>query len=226
MELRKKAANMNAGGEERRLPKNRAALYVFLIWTNIMDIFAANLLFLLFSIPVVTAPAALCALSRVMTVMIRNGACPVWREFIREFKESFWKGMALGAVWAAWMAASYGAGRLGAPFAAAMLPALLGTVSACYAFPMAAGFVLRIRDIIKNSLLLLCGSPGNTLVLMLLCLLLYFIVAVLLPPSLPLMLLAGASAWQLAVCITVKPAFEKYLMREKEKEQMTPDIRS
>ena len=68
------------------------------------------------------------------------------------------------------MAASYGAGRLGAPFAAAMLPALLGTVSACYAFPMAAGFVLCIRDIIKNSLLLLCGSPGNTLVLMLLCL--------------------------------------------------------
>ena len=111
MELRKKAANMNAGGEERRLPKNRAALYVFLIWTNIMDIFAANLLFLLFSIPVVTAPAALCALSRVMTVMIRNGACPVWREFIREFKTSFWKGMALSAVWAAWMAASYGAGK-------------------------------------------------------------------------------------------------------------------
>ena len=122
------------------------------------------------------------------------------------------------------MAASYGAKRLGVPDAAAMLPAILGTASACYAYPMAAGFALRIRDIIKNSVLLLCGSPGNTLVLMLLCLLLYFIAAVLLAPSLPLILLAGASVWQLAVCITVKPAFEKYLMREKE--QTAPVVRS
>ena len=224
MELRKKAANMGAEGEERQVPKNRAAFYFFLIWTNLIDIFAANLLFLLFSLPVVTAPAALCALSRVMTVLMREGSCSVWREFIREFQSSFWKGIVLGAVWAAWMAASYGAKRLGVPDAAAMLPAILGTASACYAFPMAAGFALRIRDIIKNSVLLLCGSPGNTLVLMLLCLLLYFIAAVLLAPSLPLILLAGASVWQLAVCITVKPAFEKYLMREKE--QTAPVVRS
>lgn len=61
----------------------------------------ANAIFLLFCLPVVTIPAALTALSRVYIVLLNDGYVQVFRDFYKEFKESFVNSLFLGLLYAA-----------------------------------------------------------------------------------------------------------------------------
>jgi hypothetical protein len=58
--------------------------------THFWKLIRANLLFVLFSLPIVTLPAALTALDRVCVVIYRKGNIFLWEEFWKEFKKTSW----------------------------------------------------------------------------------------------------------------------------------------
>ncbi len=212
----------------KKLPERGVKLFFYLLWTHFTKVLFANALFLLFSLPLVTVPAALSALSRIFILLIRDGYVNVWQDFIKEFKTSFLKSTAIGVVYAVFTALMYLASKVyprvngisetgGAViFSAAVALMLLASAAACYAFSMNAQFNLKMGAIIKNSLLLLFYSLKNTFVLIALSIAFNFVVIYFFPGSMPLPLTFFIAAYQLAVCVTVKTPFEKYLMPKKE----------
>ena len=57
--------------------------------THFWKLIRVNLLFVLFSLPVLTLPAALTALDRVCVVIYKEGNIFLWDEFWKEFRRSF-----------------------------------------------------------------------------------------------------------------------------------------
>ena len=64
-----------------------AGLFISYGWT----LFGLNLLTILLCAPVVTAPAAICALNRVLMKLTLDGECNIKKEYWAEFKSSFFK---------------------------------------------------------------------------------------------------------------------------------------
>lgn len=71
------------------MPEGGIRRYALLLTTHFWKLIGLNLLFVLFSLPIITMPAALCGMNRVCMLLIRNGHCFLWQDFIEEFKRSF-----------------------------------------------------------------------------------------------------------------------------------------
>ena len=85
--------NWKKEGEGKPAPSHGRERFFYLLRTHFWKLITLNLLFLLFSIPVVTLPAALCAMNRVLIKLTRDGNCLLWMEFRDEFKRSFLKSL-------------------------------------------------------------------------------------------------------------------------------------
>ena len=81
--------------------------FFFVLGTHFWKLVTLNLLFLLFSIPVITIPAAICGMNRVLLKLYREGNCFVWAEFIKEFRANLWKALPFGLLAAVMLFASY-----------------------------------------------------------------------------------------------------------------------
>jgi uncharacterized membrane protein YesL len=148
-------------GDDRPVPTSGAARYFFLLQTHFWKLITLNLIFVAFSIPVITLPAALCGLNRALIKLIREGHCFLWHEFFKEFRESFAKSLLLGMIFGGGLFAAYYGLSLGLTNAqsifgmifsamgifALMLALLMGG----WAFVLAAMLPLGIRDILRNA---------------------------------------------------------------------------
>ncbi|PRX09108.1 UNVERIFIED_ORG: uncharacterized protein DUF624 [Martelella mediterranea] len=84
-------------GIPKNAPKKKGlALFAFIIVREAWDLFRLNLLMLVCSIPVVTAPAALAAGMSITTVMIEDENVWLWRDFRRAFGRYFLKATGWG----------------------------------------------------------------------------------------------------------------------------------
>ena len=63
----------NREGAGLPLPEGGFRRYAAVLGTNFWKLVRLNLIFILFSLPVVTIPAALCGVNRVCMLLIRNG---------------------------------------------------------------------------------------------------------------------------------------------------------
>lgn len=79
----------------------------FILTTHFGKLISLNLLLLAFSIPVVTIPAALCGMNRVLIKLYRDGNCFVWSEFWKEFRANIGKALPFGLLGGAVMFAAY-----------------------------------------------------------------------------------------------------------------------
>ncbi len=77
-------------------PEKGVRRYFFLLSIHFSKLCGLNLLFVLFSIPIITMPAALCGMNRVLILLVREGNCYLWDDFIKEFKASFFKSLPFG----------------------------------------------------------------------------------------------------------------------------------
>ncbi|WP_052699735.1 YesL family protein [Martelella endophytica] len=78
-------------GIPKNAPKKKGlALFAFILVREAWDLFKLNLLILVFSIPVITAPAALVAGMSVTRLMIDDENVWLWRDFQRAFRRHFW----------------------------------------------------------------------------------------------------------------------------------------
>lgn len=81
--------------------------FFFVLGTHFWKLVSLNLLFLAFSIPVITIPAALCGMNRVLIKLYRDGNCFVWDEFFKEFRANLWKALPFGIFGGIGLFASY-----------------------------------------------------------------------------------------------------------------------
>lgn len=135
------------------------------LWREVFTLIRANLCFLLFCIPVVTIPPAMCALHGVCVDAIRGKKCKVARCFLdairRQFLQSWALALALGAVefaavFGAWFYFTRADGNWGVMLLGLVMSAIavIGYLMVPYCLTMLARVDLPLVKVIKNAFLL------------------------------------------------------------------------
>ena len=157
--------------------------YMDMLWREFFELLKLNLLFVLSCVPIITIPAALTAMHRITSVMVRDENHFLWPDYWKAFRRDFWKSLGGGAAIAAVMALFvlstvfyYNLMQVNkvfvllAGFAACVV--LLTLCVSFYFFPMLAMVDLPLGALLKNSMALVFGNIGKTLLALLLFVLL------------------------------------------------------
>ena len=196
--------------------------------THFWKLVRVNLLFLLFSLPVVTLPAALTALDRVCVLIYKDGNVFLWDEFWKEFRRSLLRALVPGLcfgilLYGGYFFLSLGNGNFGS---------LYGIVFWCLGLIMVAAAVIwgeyffvliSILDIdnrraLKNALILWLAKPGYALLSLFITLVLFFVDLALLPMITPfLVALIGIVLAQYPICYMIYDVTEDMILIPYEK---------
>ena len=152
--------------------------YMDMLWREFFELLKLNLLFVLSCVPIITIPAALTAMHRITSVMVRDENHFLWPDYWKAFRRDFWKSLGGGAAIAAVMALFvlstvfyYNLMQVNkvfvllAGFAACVV--LLTLCVSFYFFPMLAMVDLPLGALLKNSMALVFGNIGKTLLALL-----------------------------------------------------------
>lgn len=210
-------------GAGRPLPRAGVLRLVLISGTHFWKLIGANLLFVVFSLPVVTLPAALCALNRVCLLIYREGNCFLWTDFFQKFRRSFWRSLLPGALFGALTFAGYFFMSLGAAngiypvwcmifWSVGILAAAAGIVWGAYFFVLAALLDQKNPGVLKNAFLLCMIHPGRALAVLAVVLGMSFAAMVLMPIFIIAMLLLWFSLLQTVVCYLVNTLAEQYIL--------------
>ena len=77
-------------------PAKGLRLFFQTLWREILSLVALNFLFYLFCIPVITIPAAYCAMTRLTVTMVRDQPHFLWTDFLKAFRTEFKKATLAG----------------------------------------------------------------------------------------------------------------------------------
>ena len=158
---------------------------------NAYDLLVLNWLWLLCSLPVVTAGPATVALYAVTQKLVREEPVSLVKDFFKAFKEEFWKSAAMGflvgipalvAVVDAWFAVQQTGAMQTLFLAVAFLVGLVSVTLLGHGFAVQARFRNSLKKHISNAFSLVFVAPGRTLQIW--CILLF---PVLLALGLPVM---------------------------------------
>lgn len=201
-------------GEVEPLPAGGAKLFFFLLGTYFFKLIGLNLLTILLSLPVVTIPASLTALSRVMMKLTLSGYCSIYQEFFSEWKSAILRYLpfslitalpSVGGVLLMYSRVSTLSGIGGfAMLAICALVFLFVYLLWCYAFPLFSLIDLPVWQNVRNAMFFVATQRKSNFALLLpivieaLCLLL-------LPWTVPAFLLLLLSVPALWICCIVKP---------------------
>lgn len=191
-------------------PSGGAARFFYLAYTHFAKLVGLNLLFLLFCIPLVTIPAALSGMNRACLLLVREGTCAVWSDFIKEFKCSLLKSLPLGFLCAflfadAALCLSLGmlsgfAGLLPVLMLAAVILALAALLLSCTCFVLMPLLTLKNSDLLRDALYIMLKEPKTDLLLIAVIGGSLTAALLLLPYSVPVIAVFGLSLIALANC--------------------------
>ena len=85
-------------GDHDPVPQKGSKRVFYIFVTHFWKIVTLNLVFVLFSIPVVTIPAAICGMVKVLYTLYTEGTVDVYKDFIAEFRISFKKSIIPGLI--------------------------------------------------------------------------------------------------------------------------------
>lgn len=204
------------------MPEGGIRRYLLLLTTHFWKLIGLNLLFVVFSLPVITLPAALCAMDRVCMLLIRDGHCFWWQDFIQEFKRSFKRSLLPALGFFLLLFFGYYAMSLGLTNAALPLWSLIfwaigigcTIVSICwgqYFFALVSLVDQNNRRILKNAWLLCMIQPNKALTVLGLVLAEVAVIALLMPISLLFLCLLPVLV-QYTVCFMVYEAADAYII--------------
>ena len=228
-ELIKKKRFAPGKGVTEPPPEKGLKWFFFLLGTHFWKYVTLNLLFLAFSIPVVTMPAAVCGVNRVLIKLIREGNCFLWSDFIKEFKANLVKSLPFGLLFAVLLFMSYYA--LGVSvysgdsslniFAGAigLFILVLSLLFSSYVFVLLPSLALKNRYIAKNALILMTTEWKTDLKILGTLIALAFIIAALFPYTVVLLLFIWFSLQQLIVCIAVNETMQRRIIEPFEQSQ-------
>ena len=213
---------MRREGSGLPAPQAGSARVFYLLWTHIWKLIRVNLLFLVFSIPIVTLPAALCAMNRVLIKLVREGNVLLWEEFRDEFKGDFLRSLPLGLLFGGLLFVSYyllslGMGNLGSFVGLVILAlGLLVLVYALgrggYAFLMRAMFDLSTGDLLKNANAMAAMRGGRGWAPVLLELGGFFLGFSFFPYSLPVIVLIGPALLHYFLCCALNDPIQTHII--------------
>jgi uncharacterized membrane protein YesL len=218
--IRKKRFAPGAGITELP-PEKGIRRFGFVLWTHMWKLVTLNLLFLAFSIPVVTIPAALCGMNRVIIKLWREGNCFLWSDFWAEFKANVFKGLPFGIICGLLLFASYyflslsiSYGQSLGLFTAVIGFVLLGfaVLFGSYVFVFLSTLDSKNRHIARNAFILVVVE-WKTNVLILVCVIgMAFIAVALFPYTIVLLVFIWISLCQLIVCSAVNSTLQRRII--------------
>lgn len=221
-------------GRGRPAPQEGIGRYFYLLWSQAWKLIGLNLLFIVFSLPVITLPAALCAMNRVLIKMVRDSNVLFWEEFRDEFQGDFLRSLPLGLLFGSLLFLGYyllslGMGNLNSLFgmlffAFGLLILVFSLSRAIYAFLMRAMFSLRNRDILKNANAMAAVRGGRGLIAVCIVLVSFFLAFLFFPYSLIVVLLCGFSLTNYTLCFVLNGPIEDKIISPWERMQTKEEI--
>jgi uncharacterized membrane protein YesL len=190
------------------------------------NLIGLNLLFLGFCIPIMTIPAALTAMTRITIAMIDDEYYDMWGDFFRIFKREFGRASLCGWTFIlAFAAVCYGvwfyfangtlAGVLYIMAFVLCLILILLLECAVYIFPMLAITDLGWEKLLKNALLLSLMQFFRNIPLAICSISFLLGSLVLIPLTLPLVMLLAFSSINLVTTFFAKNDINKYVLLNK-----------
>ena len=191
--------------------------------THFWKLVALNVLFIVFSLPVVTLPAALTALNRVCVMIYRDGNIFLWHEFRKEFCRSFVRSLIPGLgfsllLFGGYFFMSLGNGNSGRGFTAIVFWSLgilmsgTGLVAGEIFFIIISVLEIRIFDAWKNAVILCFAKPGQSITILLIIAALSVAIAAMMPLGLALLLLIWVVLAQYPICFIVYDLIERMIL--------------
>lgn len=213
----------NREGAGLPMPEGGIRRYLLLLTTHFWKLVGLNLLFVLFSLPVITLPAALCAMNRVCMLLIRNGYCFLWQDFWEEFRRSFLRSLLpallfLLLIFFAYYSMSLGLTNAGLPlwsllfWAVGIGTAVAGICWGSYFFALVSLLDQNNRGVLKNAWLLCMIRPGSALTVFAIIVAVGLIIAALMPISIFLVICCTAVLVQYSVCFFVHDLADIYIL--------------
>ena len=192
--------------------------------THFWKLIGANFLFVLFSVPVITLPAALCALDRVCVLIYRDGNLFLWQDYWQEFKRSFRRSLPPAMLFALMIFGAYFFLSLASGnaqntlwftifWAVGVLMLLTAVCIGSYFFVLAATLELNNRDALKDALILVLARPGRAALVFLLAVGSGFVMAALLPIGVIFLALCWFSFLQYPICFLVYDLAETMILK-------------
>ena len=168
----------------RRIFDPNGQVMVFL--RRVTDLIVLNLLWVVCSLPIITAGAATSALYYVTLKMVRDEESLVAESFFRSFKENFKQATAMTALFLGggallaleiWITMSMGGGQFSALLGVFLVLTVVFLGVVLYTFPLQAWFINPVSATLKNALLLSIRNFPSTVWMLFLNLLPLIIVA-------------------------------------------------
>jgi len=171
-------------------PKEGAALFFDVLRREFWELCKLNLMLILFCVPVVTMPAALTAMSRVIMFMLMDRPVSTFGDFFDTFKKEWKRATIMGLIYFPLLALTVfgqyfylaAAGSF-LPYAVAMLSCAMVLIAGFYMFPMLAVLDLGLAGILKNAILLTFLRMPQNILALIVAVLLALLVLMLLPLS-------------------------------------------
>ena len=221
--------NRNKEGAGLPLPEGGFRRYAVIFATNFWKLVGLNLLFAAFSLPVITLPAALCAANRVCMLLIRNGYCFLWQDFIEEFRRSFKRSLLPAVLFLLLIFLGYYAMSLGLTNAGLLwstvfwslgiMAAVAGICWGAYFYALVSLLDQNNRGILKNARLLCMINPGRALAVFGIIAAAVFAMAILIPVSILLMIVCVPALVQYSVCFLVNDMAEEHILEPYENQK-------
>jgi len=210
-------------------PKKGVKRFLFILSTHFWQLVSLNLLFLLFCVPVVTIPAALCGMNRVLITLVRDGNCFLWNDFVREFKGNLFKSIPFGILFAFFILDSYyffsfaaAPGDRGTTMLAAAAGFLFlgfAVVFSSFVFVFLPTLALPNRFIARNAFILMLTEWKTSLLILGSTTAMTLVTAAFFPFTIILLLFNWFSLSQLIVCTVVNESLERRIIAPYERKQ-------
>lgn len=208
-------------------PSSGYKRYFYILYTHFFKLVGLNFLTILFAVPLVTAPAALSAADRVYILLLKNGNCFLWQDFIKEFREELIRLILPGMMFALILFSGYFFMSLGKGnsvylgwsslfWMVGILLTVLGLSWGRYTLVLAAMQSLSIRKLMKNDVLLCAINPARAVLTAAVIVAAIFAAAVLMPVSLAVIAVIWVAFIQFTTCFIVYEFAEKNVITEEQ----------
>ena len=172
------AANASENGKPAAKPfvaKPAAPFKLAMLYRELVSLISLNLLFIATCIPVITIPAALCAMNRITCTMVQDQNYFLWQDYWKTFKREFGKALLGGVVFAVAFGLFLLAGIVYYNiFGKSLIFTVILAFTACfliiiylastYYWTMLAFVDLPFKALLKNSLIMVLGCWKRSLI--------------------------------------------------------------
>ena len=201
--------------------KQGLALFFDVLWREFWELCKLNLIFILFSLPVVTIPVAITAMSKVIFYMLLDKPVYAFGDFYSSFRLEWKRATLAGLIYSMVLALTV----VGMVFYTAfldvfvlyvmsMLACALILIAGFYLFPMLAVLDLNLKGIFKNAILLTFLRMPQNICALVLFVLLTLLVLVYLPTTLLAVLVIFFSLINLISTFCAYTALKKFVLTD------------